>query len=517
MKLDELIHIIRPIDSQGAYNGKPGRLRLDSRSVRKGDVFIALKGTVSDGHDFIPDAVRKGAGIIVTERFPGNHHQTVPNSSGTSAGEVLYLKVADTRRIAGELAQALAGYPARSMKMIGITGTNGKTTVSTLVYQVLHTLGYNTGMLGTVDIRMGNKVQPSRLTTPDAVSLARILDEMSGAGTAYCAMEVSSHALEQRRVEGIDFDVAAYTNLSQDHLDYHRDMASYTTAKKRLFDNLRSDAVAVVNRDDSACHKIIADCPADIWEFGFRDSRDFRILDESPRGMVLDLDGTIVSTPLTGRYNAYNVAQAYLICLALGCTKNSVAGALGEATGAPGRLERVAAESLSPDTAAPAVFVDYAHTPDALENVLQALHKVRGKDETLHVVFGCGGDRDRTKRPKMGKIAERYADVVTLTSDNPRTEDPDAIIRDIRKGISRTEHLFVEPKRRKAIRSAILDADTRSLILIAGKGHETYQEVHGRRHKFDDREIATKALTEWIGRRASAKNRRDGTTNREVC
>jgi UDP-N-acetylmuramoyl-L-alanyl-D-glutamate--2,6-diaminopimelate ligase len=502
MTVRELLHIIHPLQQSGSFEGPLGRLRLDSRSVRKNDVFIALRGTASDGHRFIRDAVRKGARVVICEHIPED----------AAAGDLLFLQVADTRAITGDLAQAFAGHPARSMKMIGVTGTNGKTTVCTLVYQVLRKLGYNAGLLGTVETRIGDRVTESRLTTPDAVSLAESLEQMAAIDTAFAIMEVSSHALEQQRVGGIRFDVAAFTNISQDHLDYHRDMASYIHAKKRLFTMLDDRAVAVVNRDDPSSFKVTNGCLADIWEFGFREDRDFRILDEGPDGLVLDLDGSIVSTPLTGRYNAYNVAQAYLICLALGCAKNNVAAALGEATGAPGRLERVFANTEA-HMSAPKVFVDYAHTPDALQNVLQALAGVRGKGDTLHVVFGCGGDRDQSKRPQMGRIADSVADVITLTSDNPRTEDPDAIIRDIRTGVVRSDKLFVEANRRKAIRSAILEADTRTMVLVAGKGHERYQEVHGRRNKFDDREIAAKALTEWIERRIHKKGRRSAKSS----
>ncbi len=535
MRIHDLIHITHPLEQQGHFDGEVTRMTLDSRQVRSNDVFVALKGSESDGHRFIPDAIRKGAAVIIAENMPGQ--PGMPPSTTKAIGNsenLLFLKVADTREVAGELAQAFWDYPARSMKMVGITGTNGKTTIATLVYQVLIKLGYNTGMIGTVDTRLGSEVRPSRLTTPDAVQLAATLGEMSSLDSAFAIMEVSSHALEQQRVGGISFDVAAFTNISQDHLDYHQDMASYKNAKKKLFAGLDENAVAVVNRDDPAYKEMIDGCAASIWSFGFESDTDFRILDESPEGMVLDLDGTIVSTPLTGRYNAYNVAQAYLICLALGVAKNGAAGALGEATGAPGRLERIleyrnevpgsaveAGTSQGKGTAAnvipaPTVFVDYAHTPDALENVLKALHSVRSEQETLHVVFGCGGDRDRTKRPEMGRIAEKYADAVTLTSDNPRSEEPESIIRDIRTGMTRTDNLFVEVKRRKAIRSAILEADTRTIVLVAGKGHETYQEVHGRRNQFDDRKIAAKALTEWIDRRLSRKGAMNNNSKEEV-
>ena len=514
MNIADLLHIIHPLQMTGSFDGKIARLVLDSRIARKNDAFIALRGTRSDGHHFINDAIRKGASVIIAEHIPDEHSKSSHKNADPENGP-LYIQVADTRHIIGDLAQAFAGYPAQSLKMVGITGTNGKTTVSTLVYQVLQRLGYNTGLLGTVETRIGSRVIESKLTTPDPISLADTLKKMVRQDTAFAVMEVSSHALEQQRVGGIRFDVGAFTNLSRDHLDYHRDMEAYVEAKQRLFLSLDSDAIAVINRDDPAAPKVIEECQARIWDFGYENNKDFRILDESAEGMVLDLDGTIVSTPLAGRYNAYNVAQAYLICLALGCTKGSVAAALGEVHGAPGRLERVKPEGyddndLTPAVLemAPSVFVDYAHTPDALENVLQALTAVRTEGVTLHVVFGCGGDRDRSKRPEMGRIADHYADIITLTSDNPRTEDPDAIIRDIRQGVVRGDRLYIQKDRRKAIRSAVLDADTSTMVLVAGKGHETYQEVHGRRRKFDDRKVAGKSIAEWIERRDSKKRRR---------
>ena len=505
-KASDILKVIQPVQLMGRFDGRIGRLTIDSRQVRSGDVFMAIPGTATDGHNYIGAALRNGAGVIIAERLPCDDPLIPdPESSDTP---YLFIQVSNTRDIAGDLAQAFAGHPSRTMKMVGITGTNGKTTVATLVYQVLRTLGYNSGLLSTVDTRVGDKVRPSKLTTPDPVSLAVTLKDMVRVDTAFALMEVSSHALEQKRVNGIRFHAAAFTNISQDHLDYHQDMESYIEAKKKLFDMLDSRSIAIINRDDPASYRVTDGCRADIWEFGFRDRSDFRILDQSSDGMVLDLDGMIVSSPLAGRYNAYNVAQAYLICLALGCTKNSVAAALCDAPGAAGRLERVVSEASHP-----MVFVDYAHTPDALENVLKALLQVREPDEKVHVVFGCGGDRDRSKRPEMGHIADQYADIITLTSDNPRSENPDAIIRDIRKGIVRNDRLYLESDRRKAIRSAILESDTRTIVLIAGKGHEAYQEIHGRRLRFDDRNVASGALREWGSRRFYKAGRRVRTKN----
>lgn len=519
MKLEKLLHIVRPLEQRGTYTGQSGNLCLDSRQIKKNDLFIAIRGEALDGHDFLPQALKNGASVLLVEQWPEGRKSNAFSEESLTAMGVLVLRVEDTRKIAGPLAQAMAGYPAKTMKIAGITGTNGKTTVATLANQVLEKLGYHTGLIGTVQTRIGNRSIPGTLTTPDPVTLAYTFKKMAEADSAFALLEVSSHALHQNRTDGIRFDIAGFTNISQDHLDYHKSMEAYVGAKKRLFLSLDSEAIAIINRDDPYAKIFIQDCKADIWEFGFDDTRTFSILDESRDGMVLDLDGTLVSTPLTGRYNAYNVAQAYLICLALGCSQNNIAAALSDASGARGRMERItlskddfSASSFSSafdDTSLPvypAVFVDYAHTPDALEKVLQALGGIKKKGEALHVIFGCGGNRDVSKRPQMGAIADKYADVVTLTSDNPRDEKPEAIIRDIRRGMKRRKNLFIEPERRRAIRSAIRDADTASILLLAGKGHEKIQEIRGKRRPFDDCKIAQEALKNWVERRTPIKD-----------
>jgi len=311
-------------------------------------------------------------------------------------------------------------------------------------------------------------------------------------------MEVSSHALDQQRVDGIDFEVAAFTNLSHDHLDYHSSIEQYAATKKLFFDDLSNHSTAIINNDDEQASYIISDTGAEVISFSFENKEDIRckIEQNTARGITVYVDGITIKSPMAGRFNAYNVAQTFLICRALGFEDAAIAEALEQATGAAGRLQRVQVENQENQ---PLVLVDYAHTPGALENVLQSLAGTKEKQQKLHVIFGCGGDRDKTKRPKMAGVAEDNADMVTITSDNPRSEDPDAIIDDAMQGFMSPDRVARITDRRKAIEQTILEADKHTLILIAGKGHETYQEIKGERHAFDDREIARQALAKRNG------------------
>lgn len=465
------------------------KLTQDSRAAEKDSVFIAVKGEQVDGHQYIGEAAGKGASVIICEEKP------------EESGEVCVIMVDDTRALIGPLAQAFEGNPQNELTTIGITGTNGKTTVATLTYQALRALGVQSSLLGTVEKRINDEVLESRLTTADPVELARDMRRMAEAGSTHVVMEVSSHALHQKRVGGIDFDVAAYTNLSHDHLDYHHNMDEYAAAKKLLFDGLDASAKAVVNADDDYAGVMVSDCRAEITNFTFsedlrKDVTVCRVISATSNGLVIQVCETEIESLLVGRFNACNLAQSFLICKALGFERGEIAKALKTATGAPGRLEKV--ESAH-DENQPVVLVDYAHTPGALENVLQTLADFKQSDQTLHVVFGCGGDRDKAKRPKMAAIARRYADQVTITSDNPRSEDPDAIIDGAMEGFSSTDNVVRITDRREAITKSIKGADASVIILIAGKGHETYQEVKGVRHHFDDREIALEALGQSNG------------------
>ncbi len=476
LNLQEMLEICRPIETRGAPPAALGSLCIDSRLVSLGDIFIAVRGPSMDGHDFIQAAVDAGAAVIIAEstfEFEG----------------IFSIKVTDTRPLAGMLALAERGHPERKMTLIGVTGTNGKTTVTTLVYQVFQTLGYQCGLIGTVEKRIGERVLESQLTTPGPIELAIDLSNMAEAGCTHVVMEVSSHALDQCRPDGLDFQVACFTNLTQDHLDYHGNMESYATSKGKLFSQLKSEAIAVVNIDDPYAERVVASTSARRWNISFKAGTGNHIVEKGSDGIVLDMEGTIIQSPLSGDFNAYNVATAWLACVAAGCSPSNAAAALSSATGATGRLERVMGSAGSP-----VVFVDYAHTPDALENVLKTVNAMRGSGNIV-VVFGCGGNRDKTKRPLMGSIAAKYADWVYVTSDNPRFEEPESIIDDIIAGIDNFPNLHREADRSTAIMAAVRTASTDDIVLIAGKGHETYQEIKGVRYPMDDRLIANEALS----------------------
>jgi UDP-N-acetylmuramoyl-L-alanyl-D-glutamate--2,6-diaminopimelate ligase len=399
------------------------------------------------------------------------------------------LEVENTRTILGKIAQKFAGNPGNDLKVVGITGTNGKTTVATLVYQVLCKVGKKASLLGTVSKRILDQELDSSLTTSDPIELANDMTAMVDAGSEFLIMEVSSHALSQERVNGFNFEVAAFTNLSHDHLDYHNTVEEYAAAKKLLFDQLPSTSTAIVNIDDARGHFMAQDTTAAINEFSFETDHN-HILQNTADGLSLLVDGVNIQSPLVGDFNAYNVAQTFLICKSLNIPELDIAKALQTSSGASGRMETVVVQNGD----LPKVIVDYAHTPDALHNVLSTLSDLQFKESKLHCVFGAGGDRDPTKRPEMAKVAAKYADQIVVTSDNPRFESPELIIEDILKGFDETENLTVESDRKKAIEIAIGNAASKDIVLIAGKGHEDYQDIRGTKHPFNDYEIAEAAL-----------------------
>lgn len=481
MTFDKLISLCKPIDVSGPEPNTIGALRQDSRNVTESDVFIAVRGLRADGHTFIDDAIANGASVIISEE------------SFNTNKDVCIVEVAETRPLLGQLAQAFKDNPAEKLKVIGITGTNGKTTVATLIFQALQKLGTKPSLLGTVAKHIGDQEIESSLTTADPIELAADMDQMVQANSTHLVMEVSSHALDQERVAGIDFQVAAFTNLSHDHLDYHDNLKSYAESKKKLFDRLHPDSFAVINGDDSQAPFIVMDCPAQIIDFSFNKALkvECQILSSTIEGLVIRIGQTLLESPMVGSFNAYNLTQAFLICNALGYEREVIAEVLESVNGAAGRLERVKG---SAEDDKPVVLVDYAHTPDALKNVLSTLADLKQENQTLHLIFGCGGNRDKTKRPKMGQIAETYADKITVTSDNPRDEEPTRIIDDIMQGFEKEASINRIPDRREAIDKIIREATSRTMVLIAGKGHETYQEINGKRYDFDDRKIAAKAL-----------------------
>lgn len=481
MTFDQLISLCDPIDVSGPEPNEIGTLTQDSRKVQPHSVFIAIRGFQTDGHDFIEDAIANGASIIISEEPYGADE------------EICTVHVKDTRALVGPLAQAFEGNPAKNLTVIGITGTNGKTTVATLAYQALQKLGAKPSQLGTTGKRIGNQEAQSSLTTSDPIELATDMAKMVDAGSTHVVMEVSSHALDQKRVNGIDFNVAAFTNISHDHLDYHKDLEDYATSKKRLFDNLDTEATAIINGDDDKAAFMTMDCMARVVNFSFYKALqvDCQVLSNTMKGLVIRIDQTMIESSLIGNFNAYNLAEAFLICRALGYEDQEIKKALEAAPGPAGRLERV---QKSGEDGMPLVLVDYAHTPDALENVASTLAEIKKENQQLHIIFGCGGNRDKTKRPKMGQIAEHYADKVTVTSDNPRDEDPDAIIDEVMTGFDDPNAIERITNRKQAIEKSIHDGNSNTMILIAGKGHETYQEIMGERHDFDDRKIAETVL-----------------------
>ncbi len=479
MEISALVDLCVPLDvTLPDKEGDFGPLIQDSRKVTEGSVFIAIRGTEVDGHIFIDDAIERGAAVIICEE------------SFYTNKDISVIEVENTRAILGKLAQAFAGNPAEKLKIIGITGTNGKTTTATLVYKVLRHLNKNAAMLGTVANYLQDEMFESKLTTADPLDLASDMSKMLEIGTEYLVMEVSSHALHQHRIGGVNFDVTAFTNLSHDHLDYHETVEEYAKAKKMLFDGLTGDSIAVINTDDPRGSYMVEDSNATIYDFGFVGDSLYEcaLISNDADGLIINVEDTSISSPLVGLFNAYNLATAYLICRALDLPNEEIIAAFGEIAGAPGRMESIKVESC------PYVIVDYAHSPHALENVLETLKSLKADHQKLWVVFGCGGNRDVAKRPEMAKISEKLADYVVVTSDNPRFEDPQHIIGDIMNGFALKSAISQFVDRKEAIYHAINAATPSDIILIAGKGHEDYQEVNGERAQFDDRVIAREAL-----------------------
>lgn len=478
-KLQDILHGVSLLEMKGALDMSIAGLCIDSRNVSPNTLFAALKGTQVDGHGFIDKAIKSGASAILGSKLP------VSLSS-----RVTYLLVADPSEAIGQIASNFYDQPSRDMKLVGITGTNGKTTTATLLYKLFTDLGYKTGLISTIQNKIAGKTLMSTHTTPDAISINRLLKEMVDAGCEYTFMEVSSHAIDQKRIAGIHFSGAVFTNLTHDHLDYHRTFREYLNAKKKLFDKLPKTAFALSNTDDKNGRVVLQNTKANKKSYSLKSMADFKgkIIESSFEGLQMHINGLEFYSLLSGEFNAYNLLAAYGTAILLGQDTESALTKLSKIQAAEGRFQMLRSKTGITG------FIDYAHTPDALENVLKTINSIRTNNEALITVIGAGGNRDTEKRPKMARIASLLSDMVILTSDNPRSEEPEMIIKDMQAGIdpAKTNKTLSITSREEAIKTAVNLAKPGDIILVAGKGHEKYQEIKGVRYPFDDREIVKK-------------------------
>jgi UDP-N-acetylmuramoyl-L-alanyl-D-glutamate--2,6-diaminopimelate ligase len=481
MKIDNILKGIDVISVTGAKGKTISEIVFDSRSVTQDSLFVAVKGYSSDGHNYISQAVKSGAAAVICETLPDVQDK-----------KVCWIKTSDSAKALGLAASNFFGNPSASLKLVGVTGTNGKTTIATLLYRMFMGLGYKCGLFSTVVNYINGKELEATHTTPDPVRLNRILAEMVSAGCDFAFMEVSSHSADQKRIAGLRFVGGIFTNLTHDHLDYHKTFDNYLKAKKSFFDSLPEGAFALVNTDDKNGRVMLQNCNAKHYTFSVRSMADYRctLIEQSFEGMGLRIQGEEVWTRFIGDFNASNLLAVYAASELLGATKKEILTILSDLHPVAGRLESVkTGNGISG-------LVDYAHTPDALLNVIDTINKIREGGVQLITVVGAGGDRDKTKRPKMAAISAEGSTKVILTSDNPRTEDPEMILNDMEAGITPDlkRKVLRIADRREAIRTAVMLAQTGDVILVAGKGHETYQDVKGVKHHFDDREELKNAL-----------------------
>lgn len=456
---------------------------IDSRKVKKNYVFIAFKGSSSDGNQYVSSAIKNGAHVIVSETWPEQLEEGV-----------IYLRVKDCRKVAGILADNFYDRPTLKLKCIGITGTNGKTSIATLLYSLFKEIGYKVGLISTIEILVNEEKWKAELTTPDVVSLHKVMRQMADEGCSHVFMEVSSHAIDQNRIAGLRFDGGVFTNITHDHLDYHGDFKSYIKVKQSFFSDLSKDSFAITNEDDKNGLVMTQNTKARRLGYSARVLTDYKlkVLSEERIGMHIDVNGHKFLTRLTGQYNAYNLTAVYAVAHELlDIEEDMLIEKLSGLYGAKGRMEIV--------SMAPRVIVDYAHTPDALKNVLKTLSASKGRGQLICVI-GCGGDRDKLKRPEMAMISMQESDMVILTSDNPRSEDPQAILDDMKEGVDREDlsRMLEIVDRKAAIKTAVTLSKEEDTILIAGKGHEEYQEVNGVKHFFSDQQIVKDILSKDI-------------------
>ncbi|MFK7049346.1 UDP-N-acetylmuramoyl-L-alanyl-D-glutamate--2,6-diaminopimelate ligase [Flavobacterium columnare] len=481
MNLKDLLYKVTIETVLGSTSITVNQIQFDSRKIGTDDVFVAIRGTLSDGHQYIDKAISLGASVIICEELPQ-----------TCLQNITYVKVIDTNSALAQLANNYYGTPSHKLTLVGVTGTNGKTTIASLLYQMFKKAGYKVGLLSTVKIMVDTIEYKATHTTPDSLTINYFLNEMIREGCEYCFMEVSSHGVHQKRTEGLLFAGGVFTNLSHDHLDYHPTFAEYRDVKKTFFDHLPKTAFALTNIDDKNGTVMLQNTQARKKTYALKTYADYKavILENQLSGLQLKVNEHDVWTRLIGTFNAYNLLAIYGVAVELGIDKIEALRLLSELESVSGRFQFIVSKEKI------TAIVDYAHTPDALENVLNTINDIRTKNEQLITIVGCGGDRDRTKRPIMARIATEMSSKAILTSDNPRTESPEVIIEEMEAGISAEnfkKYLAIKD-RKQAIKTACQMAEKGDIILIAGKGHETYQEINGIRHDFDDMKIVKELL-----------------------
>lgn len=484
MKLKDLLYKVNLKEIIGNADVEIHAVHFDSRKTEEKTLFVAQSGTQVDGHEFIEKSILAGAVAVVCEKKPTEIFKGIT-----------YVIVEDSSIALGIIASNFYGNPTEKLKLIGITGTNGKTTTATLTYNLLESLGFATVLISTIRILVHGKEHPSTQTTPDIITLNKIFSEAAQAGCEYAVMEVSSHGIHQNRIAGLHFQLGVFTNITHDHLDYHKTFSEYIKAKKKFFDELPKTALSLTNIDDKNGIVMLQNSPSKRYSYALKTDADFKakILENQFEGMLLLLDGKEFWTPLIGKFNAYNLLAVYSIVRLLGIEQTEILTHLSKLKNVDGRFQTFISERGI------VIIVDYAHTPDALENVLNTIQNIRTRNEKLITVVGCGGDRDKTKRPKMAKIASSQSDLAIFTSDNPRSEDPEQILADMEDGVEpqNFNKTLKITDRKEAMKTALKMADKGDIILIAGKGHETYQEIKGVRYHFDDMEIAKKLTKQF--------------------
>jgi len=480
-KLKDILYKTAIEAIQGSTEIAVNKVEFDSRKVAVGDLFVAIKGTTSDGHLYIQKAIQQGAVAIICEVFPD-----------IVSEKTTFVRVNNSQKALAFIAANFYDNPSEKLKLVGVTGTNGKTTIATLLYTLFENLGYQSGLLSTIKIKVHNQEFPATHTTPDSITINKYLAAMVEQGLEYCFMEVSSHGIDQSRIEGLFFSGGIFTNLTHDHLDYHQTFAEYRDVKKSFFDQLPKTAFALSNIDDKNGSVMLQNTQARKRTYSLKSYSDYKtyVLENQFSGLLLKIDNIVIYTQLIGNFNAYNLLAIYATAIELGVEKEEALVHLSSLESVSGRFQYIVSKTKI------TAIVDYAHTPDALENVLKTISEIRTRNEQLITVVGCGGDRDKTKRPIMAEIASRLSDKVIFTSDNPRTENPETIISEMEVGVDAHNYkkILAITDRKQAIKTACTLANPNDILLIAGKGHETYQEMDGIKHNFDDMQIVKEIL-----------------------